>query len=810
MRNITSMRSITSMKKIIALALSILIIAFAIMPIGVFAESSEEKNELEEVIKAVKSKFDISEKFKFTDYYVSTNEKGVKTWRLNWADEANDIGISVSITNKGVITRYYYSEPYVQSEKKFPKVSEEEALAAAYNFIKEIAPEGTLEQIELQNSVDNQIVFLKDQYYFTYHRVVNGIPYYENGINISVNTETGKVVYYNYNIEDDLIFPPLDGIISLEDAEKAYEDNLGLKLIYTYYYDYKKEKMDVYPVYVPKYDNNLYAVDAKTGDKIRIGLAYYYDERGLGSSADMQNEKAKLSYASGEAMEPVLTPEEIEAVKKQAELLSEKDAESIIREAPEIGLTDDYELTGINLGKMWNEKDKFVYNLTFRKTSEGDNVKGYSFLYAWASINAKTGEVVSFSVDSDYTEEKPKYDKESAKAEVEKFLQSFKPDKFAQTLIEDAEEEYDVITESTESEMPRFYYFSYIRQVNGIPFPDNGLFVTFDAVNGRVMSFNMEWFDVDFPGLENVISSGDAHRALFENIGLELQYKIVNETDDIVPLEETSEENPETESSESESQSEEETSNEENAVEETSEEEISIDNLSDKDLLRIAAGEEIIVKEQNKEVQIKAVYVLKSGKPYIIDANTGVILDYTGKPYQETKIPEYTDIEGHFAEEQIKTLVKFGIITFSGDEYKPNEKITQKDFLMILSNIMDNYYGPVVKEDSEQDDIDEMYKQLIRAGIVKEGEKAPESYVVREEAVKFIIRVLNYDEVADISEIFKVPFEDEDEITPELKGYVAIAGGLKIVVGSGGKFYPKNNLTRAEAAVMIYNYLNRK
>jgi len=52
--------------------------------------------------------------------------------------------------------------------------------------------------------------------------------------------------------------------------------------------------------------------------------------------------------------------------------------------------------------------------------------------------------------------------------------------------------------------------------------------------------------------------------------------------------------------------------------------------------------------------------------------------------------------------------------------------------------------------------------------------------------------------------------EDEDERTPELKGYVAIAGGLKIVVGSGGKFYPKNNLTRAEAAVMIYNYLNRK
>jgi len=100
-----------------------------------------------------------------------------------------------------------------------------------------------------------------------------------------------------------------------------------------------------------------------------------------------------------------------------------------------------------------------------------------------------------------------------------------------------------------------------------------------------------------------------------------------------------------------------------------------------------------------------------------------------------------------------------------------------------------------------------MYKQLIRRGIVKEGEKDPDAIITRENAVKFIIRVLNYEKVANIRGIFIVPFEDAEDIAPELEGYVAIAAGLKIVSGSGGKFNPKKELTRAEAAVMIYNCL---
>jgi hypothetical protein len=51
-------------------------------------------------------------------------------------------------------------------------------------------------------------------------------------------------------------------------------------------------------------------------------------------------------------------------------------------------------------------------------------------------------------------------------------------------------------------------------------------------------------------------------------------------------------------------------------------------------------------------------------------------------------------------------------------------------------------------------------------------------------------------------------FNDQGSIDPELIGYVAIAKGMNIIGGSGGNFYPKNSLTRAEAAVMLYNRLN--
>ena len=68
---------------------------------------------------------------------------------------------------------------------------------------------------------------------------------------------------------------------------------------------------------------------------------------------------------------------------------------------------------------------------------------------------------------------------------------------------------------------------------------------------------------------------------------------------------------------------------------------------------------------------------------------------------------------------------------------------------------------------------------------------------------------MKYNEVAEIKGIYNCPFKDVDEIDPDLIGYVTIASGLKIVNGYNGNINPKGEMTRAEVAVMIFNYLSR-
>ncbi|SHD78015.1 S-layer homology domain-containing protein [Schnuerera ultunensis] len=51
-------------------------------------------------------------------------------------------------------------------------------------------------------------------------------------------------------------------------------------------------------------------------------------------------------------------------------------------------------------------------------------------------------------------------------------------------------------------------------------------------------------------------------------------------------------------------------------------------------------------------------------------------------------------------------------------------------------------------------------------------------------------------------------FDDADKISTNLRGHIAIAKGLGLISGEGN-FRPKDNLTREEAAVLIYNILNR-
>ncbi|WP_129600726.1 YcdB/YcdC domain-containing protein [Anaerophilus nitritogenes] len=201
-----------------------------------------------------------------------------------------------------------------------------------------------------------------------------------------------------------------------------------------------------------------------------------------------------------------------------------------------------------------------------------------------------------------------------------------------------------------------------------------------------------------------------------------------------------------------------------------------------------------------KNEEVKLVYGIDEKKPAIFDAHTGKILQYNGDLYQEKKKILYKDIDGHKAQKEIEALREYNI-GFKGQDFRPDDKINQKDFLYLLSQAL-NPYG-------EYDDKNQMYEELIRQNIIKEEEKKPDEILTKEQSVKFIIRALKYDDIGNIKGIYKYPFTDEKSADPNLIGHICIAYGLGIVKGENGAFHPKEEIYRADAAIEIYNYLQK-
>lgn len=720
------------MKSKIALILSFILIFTLALPIQGFA--AEMSKELENAIKVARTKFSIPDDYKFSSSISTSGNK--KVFYLNYSskDTLNQSNINIAVDNNGMIVEYnkYTPYDYIQT-KKLPKLSRQDAKVKADAHINMIET-GLLDELQYQES--NQDSIMNTSYYFNYYRVVNGVPFYNDRVYVTVNRDTGELQNYSRSWTDKIDFPSAANAITLKEAEAAYVKNLGLRLIYKY--TQKDDVLTSYPVYVPVYNNGNYAVDAMTGERVRLYSNYYY---GLYDEAEVtfSEEKAKVSAAAGGIQ---LNPEELEAVQEAANLISQEAAEKAARTAKFIDISDGHKLQNYYLGTNWPDRKEYTWTLNFNKPADENNV--YED-YISVSINAKTSEITSFYRGKPYTEgAKPKNDKATAKAAADAFLKTYYPQYYKQMEYNELADDYQIYSEGA---IPTNYNFSYSRLVNGIPFPDNGVNISYDNVNGIISNFNLNWYNIDFPAIDKVIGLEAANESLFKKAGLGLEYK----------------------------------------------------------LQYTGNADRIYTPESMDNAKVQLVYALNPNKPLFIDANTGVLQNYDGIEYKEPEKIEYTDIKGHFAQKQIMVLADNGIY-LEGKEFKPNEAITQLDFMKLLSKTL-NYYGPVISAKTTGAEVDELYVYLQREGIVKEGEKQPTKTVTREEAVKYIIRALKYDKVADISSIFNIHFGDKAAISKGLSGYVAIAAGLGIVNGDGVNFMPARNITRGESAVMIYNYL---
>ena len=166
----------------------------------------------------------------------------------------------------------------------------------------------------------------------------------------------------------------------------------------------------------------------------------------------------------------------------------------------------------------------------------------------------------------------------------------------------------------------------------------------------------------------------------------------------------------------------------------------------------------------------------------LIDAESGNRVTEQGTRYEATEAFEkYTDISGHYAEEKILALHRFGI-GFSGDKFYPERQISQAEFIELSSQALGNILS------------------------VSDLKSVPNNVLTRIEAARLICKALKIDKYAEIEGIYNCPFED----VKSGKGYVSLLWGLGIINGTEKtKFSPGDGMTRAQAAIILYNTMDK-
>lgn len=174
----------------------------------------------------------------------------------------------------------------------------------------------------------------------------------------------------------------------------------------------------------------------------------------------------------------------------------------------------------------------------------------------------------------------------------------------------------------------------------------------------------------------------------------------------------------------------------------------------------------------------------------------------------------YNDMNGHWANDYVETLSKMNILRGNDDgSFGPDFGVTREDVAVLLVRILgiENETATTDLTYTDSEAIADYAKNAVallsERGIYKgydDGSFMPKNVLTREEIMSLFGRIFGSDNASDIK------FEDKGDISEWAYEYVQQMYAYGVVNGyPDNTIKPLNDVTRAEAAVMIYNLLYR-
>ncbi|WP_042170320.1 S-layer homology domain-containing protein [Paenibacillus gorillae] len=637
------------------------------------------------------------------------------------------------------------------SKPSYPlKVERSQALEIAKAYINTIAP---AYKDQVQYNPDYGVQLLPPltgevRHSIRYDRIVNGISYVDNYIELEVDSE-GHVVRYSLVWDSTIEFPKVDKMLSLQEANAKLSELA--KPVLTYILPYGAQK-NTKPAL--SYGLETMTIQATDGKLL----------------PEMYGSRTEAVSPSPVADKPLG-----EAPKKGASLTEQG---AIAKVTAAFKLPAGAKVTSTSYNEYANERTgRTNANWNISWTIASNNQETGS---AYATVDSDTGVIVSFNCYLYGDDTKATVTLEQAKATAIETVKKQLPWAANELyLVEPNKDQYS----PEKAAAFDAYYFGFVHKVNGATVSYDRVSVSVDGKTGEVRNFESSLSDYAYPSkAPNLIGDKQATEKWLTYYRTQLTYYLAQQyiwRGQPIPTEKYK-----VMLAAGEVQA--------NEVEYKTEAQLvyrMVPRLIDEAVFLDAETGSWRNSDTGEVTQLE--------KPQATDVNghwaqrqLELMVAYKALDVKDGKVrPNAIVTRG----ELIKMLV---LAMNSGHKpmFAAGDTAARASFNDVATS--SSYY--VYVESALQ-------QNLIDIG---DGTFNPEGKVDREEMAELIVRALGYNTLANYDQLFRIEFKDAAKV--EKKGQAAIVVGLGIMTLSNGNFAPEKQVSRAEASAAFFRFLQSR
>ena len=705
----------------------------------------------------VKERISVPEEL--SEFTHSTGKRYNSTsYNFNWNNKEDNKGIRVTISGK-VITSYEsydYTKGYDWSPH-FSKVDEKKLLEKANGYIKQLNP-----TIMDRTEIDEDSFYVSlwgNEATLSFRRTANGIPVSGQTGSVTVNKDTGELMSYRYNWTNGASFKDSKDAISIAEAEKGFMKEFPVNLSYDVRYDWETGEYIPYLVYRQTISGDI---DAFTGKLSTFEESYnsYDDDEVVTDEEDCDENPGTGGDSDGGIK---FTDNEIKQLELENKLIT---AEASLKKLKAMKVFYIPEGADIRTENCYYDERKGAY---LRNVSLQGKAEGYVDI---------DGSIV-MPLDEDYI--KPA----GAKTAAQNIYIYYTINAETGELLNFNSSDIDNKKSLKESEANK----KAVDVLKNLLGANAGKFKVNDNISGNINTVYDKYKDGKAvgPGRTRSISynlkrvaygiESDAENVALRigNSGYVTEYRLNY-----------------------------------NAIKYPKPTNIVSAEDAYKSFFKnvgLDLKSKLAYRTADKKVVSALVYNAK--RQLIVDAFTGEITDYNGKPIVVAKtISGYTDLNNSKYKKYAEKLYAYRI-SIAGEDGKlrENDAITLQEFGTLLSGagISSSWVYSDDVEVAVDDDVVPVSVNTANNNTSNNQNKK----LTRKEVAKYLVSGIYGDKITSLKGIFKSPYKDVSE-SSEYVGYIAVAKATGLMKGvSSTKFKPNTYFKRGEALKLVYDYLSK-